>query len=77
MEGNEYMSFIREGAMLLCALLSLYFTPKQVRKDNFFYLSLKSLGIFATMTPALLYLESNAASFGLLNHGNSIMLQVL
>ncbi|MDD3629754.1 MAG: sodium:proton antiporter [Bacteroidales bacterium] len=71
MEENEYLSFIREGAMILCALLSLYFTPKQVRKDNFFTwhpiieVAFLFLGIFATMTPALLYLESNAASFGL------------
>ena len=71
MKGNEYMIFIREGAMVLCALLSLYFTPKQVRKDNFFTwhpiieVAFLFLGIFTTMAPALLYLESNAASFGL------------
>jgi Na+/H+ antiporter NhaD/arsenite permease-like protein len=71
MAENEYMSFIREGAMILFALLSLYFTPKQVRKENFFSwhpieeVAYLFLGIFITMTPALLYLESNAASFGL------------
>ncbi|MFY9274117.1 MAG: sodium:proton antiporter [Bacteroidales bacterium] len=71
MENNEYLGFIREGAMLLCALSSLYFTPKQIRQDNFFTwhpileVAFLFLGIFTTMTPTLMYLESNAASFGL------------
>lgn len=68
---NHNYSFIREGAILSMALLSLIFTHQSVRKANLFTwvpiteVAFLFLGIFATMVPALLYLSENAASFGI------------
>ncbi|MFO7721704.1 MAG: sodium:proton antiporter, partial [Bacteroidales bacterium] len=68
---NHAYGFIREGAMLLMAVLSLLFTRQEVRKTNLFTwvpiteVAFLFLGIFATMVPALIYLEQNAASFGI------------
>jgi Na+/H+ antiporter NhaD/arsenite permease-like protein len=68
---NHAYGFIREGAMLLMAILSLAFTKKEIRKANLFTwvpiteVAFLFLGIFATMVPALIYLEQNAASFGI------------
>ncbi len=67
---NHYLGFVREGAMLLCAGLSLAYTPKLTRKANSFTwtpileVAFLFIGIFVTMVPALLYLKANAASFG-------------
>ncbi|HRW20748.1 MAG TPA: sodium:proton antiporter [Bacteroidales bacterium] len=69
--GNDYLGFIREGAMLLMAILSLVFTSKTLRKANKFTwvpiieVAFLFLGIFTTMVPALIYLSGNAASFGI------------
>jgi Na+/H+ antiporter NhaD/arsenite permease-like protein len=68
---NHYYGFIREAAMLSMAILSLALTQKAVRKANLFTwvpiteVAFLFLGIFATMVPALIYLEQNAASFGI------------
>ncbi len=69
---NHYYAFIREGVILLMAILSLVFTNKKMRyQDNKFTwhpiieVAFLFLGIFTTMVPALLYLRENAASFGL------------
>lgn len=69
---NHYYSFIREGVILLMAVLSLLTTNKKLRYDmNKFTwtpiieVAFLFLGIFVTMVPALLYLKENAASFGL------------
>ena len=69
---NHYYGFIREGVILLMAILSLVFTNKKMRYvDNKFTwhpileVAYLFLGIFITMTPALIYLRENAASFGL------------
>ncbi len=68
---NHYFSFIREGAILLMAILSLVLTKKVVREANKFSwtpiieVAFLFLGIFVTMVPALLYLSTNAASFGI------------
>lgn len=69
---NHYYGFIREGVILLMAVLSLVTTNKTMRyKDNKFTwapiieVAFLFLGIFVTMVPALLYLKANAASFGL------------
>ena len=69
---NHYFSFIREGVILLMAILSLLFTNKQMRfvANKFTWTPIVEvaflfLGIFITMVPALLYLKENAASFGL------------
>ncbi len=70
-EQNHYLGFIREAAMLLCAGLSLQFTPKPTRKANLYSwapileVAFLFIGIFVTMVPALLYLKANAASFGI------------
>jgi len=69
---NHYLSFIREGAILLMAVLSLITTNKVMRyTDNKFTwgpiveVAYLFLGIFITMVPALLYLRENASSFGI------------
>ncbi len=68
---NHYIGFIREAAMLSFAGLSLYFTQKQLRIDNKFTwgpiieVAFLFVGIFATMVPALLWLNTNAGSLGI------------
>ncbi|HPR31913.1 MAG TPA: sodium:proton antiporter [Prolixibacteraceae bacterium] len=69
---NHYLGFIREGVIVLMALLSLAFTNKTMRYTENKYtwapiieVAFLFLGIFITMVPALLYLKENAHSFGL------------
>ena len=68
---NHSLAFLREAAMLLFALLSLFLTPNTIRKDNNFTwgpiieVAVLFLGIFITMVPTLIYLQANAASLGL------------
>ena len=68
---NHYFAFIREGVILLMAILSIVFTANVTRKSNNFTwapiteVAFLFFGIFITMTPALLYLEHNAAKLGL------------
>ncbi len=63
--------FIREIVILTMAGLSLAFSSKKVREANSFTwgpiteVAYLFLGIFVTMVPALIYLENNAASFGI------------
>ena len=70
-ETNSALGFIREGALILMVLLSLITTKKSLREANKFTwapiteVAFLFLGIFITMLPAMLYLKSNAASFGL------------
>lgn len=70
-KSNHYYKFLREGVILAMALLSLLFTPKLTRvSNNFTWEPIKEvaylfLGIFITMVPCLLYLESNAARLGI------------
>ena len=67
---NHYFMFIREIVILLAAYLSLIFTPKLLRVSNNFSwhpiqeVAYLFLGIFITMVPCLLYLESNAKVLG-------------
>jgi len=66
---NHYYKFIREGVVLSMAILSLFFTTHLVRESNNFTwepikeVSYLFLGIFITMVPCLLYLETNAKTF--------------
>ena len=66
-----YIKFLREIALVVLIILSLVTTKKQVREDNKFSwepiveVAVLFFGIFITMTPALLYLNQNAASLGL------------
>ncbi len=69
---NHYIGFVRELAILTCALLSYFTTNRDLRfKDNKFTwtpiieVAFLFLGIFITMIPALLYLKENAQSFGI------------
>ncbi len=68
---NHNLSFIREFVIVAMAVLSLVTTNKDMRyKENKFTwepiieVAFLFLGIFITMTPALIYLKENAASFG-------------
>jgi Na+/H+ antiporter NhaD/arsenite permease-like protein len=62
--------FIREGVMLAVAVASYFATPKQVHAANAFtFAPIKEVaflfaGIFATMMPALGYLELHGAELG-------------
>lgn len=66
-----WLTHLREIVLLSLIGLSLYTTKKKVRELNKFSWSpiievaVVFLGIFTTMAPALIYLETNAASFGL------------
>jgi len=68
---NHYFKFIREAVILLAAYLSMLFTTKLLRtSNNFTWLPIQEvaylfLGIFITMVPCLLYLETNAKSLGI------------
>ncbi len=67
---NPYYRFIREGALIAFAILSLLTTTRLTRvSNNFTWAPIEEvaylfLGIFVTMVPCLLYLESNAKSLG-------------
>lgn len=69
-ETNHYFGFIREGVILMMGILSLIFTTSIVREsNNFTWEPIKEvaylfLGIFATMVPCLVYLETNAHTLG-------------
>ena len=69
---NHNLAFIREGAILLMCVLSLVTTKNVLRyKQNKFSwhpiveVAFLFLGIFITMTPALLFLRQNAHHLGL------------
>jgi len=66
---------VREGLMILAAMGSYGTTRKEIhQKNNFNFVPVKEvavlfLGIFATMIPALDWLEANAASLGMRQAG--------
>ncbi len=66
-----YMRFLREIVLVTIILLSMISTRKRVRKENHFSwepiteVAILFIGIFVTMTPALLFLNENAASLGI------------
>jgi len=68
---NDYYMFIREAAIVGMAALSLLFTTNLLRvSNNFTWEPIKEvaylfIGIFVTMVPCLLYLESNAKHLGI------------
>ena len=67
---NPYFKFIREAVIVLMAFLSMKFTPRLLRTSNNFTwhpieeVAYLFLGIFITMVPCLLYLETNAKQLG-------------
>ncbi|NWF88957.1 MAG: sodium:proton antiporter, partial [Ignavibacteriaceae bacterium] len=68
---NHYLKFMREVVIIFFAYLSILSTPKLTRvSNNFTWAPIQEvaylfLGIFITMVPCLLYLESNAKNFGI------------
>lgn len=66
-----YMRYLREVALLIIMAMSLITTKNNVRTENKFSwepiveVGVVFIGIFATMTPALIYLNNNAASLGI------------
>lgn len=66
-----WIKFLRETVLLAMVAASLIFTKKKVRRSNKFTwapileVAAVFLGIFVTMTPALIFLNQNAASMGL------------
>lgn len=68
---NPYFSFLRDGGMLLMAILSLIFTKRVVRIKNHFNwepieeVAYLFIGIFITMVPALEYLKIHANDLGI------------
>lgn len=67
--------FLREGIMLLAAALSYLTTPRAVRESNHFSfgpireVAVLFIGIFATMIPALEWLEKHATQMGISSAG--------
>ena len=67
--------FVREALMVLSAVGSYYTTKKEIHaKNEFNFVPIKEvailfLGIFATMVPALDWLEQNASSIGIRSAG--------
>lgn len=66
-----YMKFLREIVLVAVIALSMLTTKRSVREANHFTwapiveVAVLFIGIFATMTPAMIYLNANAASLGL------------
>lgn len=68
---GTFSTYLREAMILLMALLSLRFTKHTVREANNFSwepiieVAYLFLGIFITMVPCLLYLETHAKTLGI------------
>ena len=66
-----YMRFLREIVLVMVMLFSVATTREKIRKLNHFSwepiaeVAILFIGIFVTMTPALLYLNENASSLGI------------
>lgn len=66
-----HIRFLREIVLIGLGLLSWFTTKKRIRKENKYSwdpiieVAYIFIGIFATMTPALIYLNANAAKLGL------------
>lgn len=69
--GSPYWKFLREGAIILMMILSLITTKRKVREANRFTwdpileVAFLFIGIFITMTPALIFLQEHASNMGL------------
>ncbi|MBQ8493800.1 MAG: sodium:proton antiporter [Alistipes sp.] len=66
-----YIAFLRDIVLAVIIILSLVTTKREIRKDNNFSwapileVAILFVGIFVTMTPAMMYLNQNAMSLGL------------
>jgi len=73
LKSNHNLSFVREAVIILMTLLSLMFTTHLTRMENNFSwkpieeVAYLFLGIFITMVPCILYLETNANNLGILS----------
>ena len=71
----QHPPFAREAVMILAAVSSYFMTPRGIhRKNDFNFGPIKEVailfaGIFATMVPALEWLEANATTLGLRTSG--------
>jgi len=67
---NPDFKFLREAVIVLIAVISYYFTPRCHRESNNFTwnpileVAFLFFGIFVTMVPCILYLDSHAHSIG-------------
>lgn len=67
---NPYLSFVREGIVIIFAFMSIKLTAHMTRQENSFTwgpieeVAYLFLGIFITMVPCIVYLEANASSLG-------------
>jgi Na+/H+ antiporter NhaD/arsenite permease-like protein len=70
-ENPKILPWMRNLVIIIFALLSLLFTKKTTRRRNYYSwhpiieVAYLFLGIFITMIPCLLYLETHAASIGI------------
>ena len=70
-EAPVFMRFLREIVLAAIAIVSLAITGRDTRRANNFSwepiteVAVLFIGIFATMTPTLLYLNENASTLGL------------
>ena len=66
-----YVKLLREIVLVILILASWFTTKQQIRKDNNYSwgpiieVAVLFVGIFATMTPALLFLKANAGNLGI------------
>lgn len=66
-----YMKLLREIVLVILILASWFTTKQQIRKENNYSwgpiieVAVLFVGIFATMTPALRFLEANAGNLGI------------
>ena len=66
-----YVKLLREIVLVILILASWFTTKQQIRKENNYSwgpiieVAVLFVGIFATMTPALLFLKANAGSLGI------------
>ena len=71
MKQNDYWKFLREGVIFAMMFLSLATTKRTIREANRFTwdpileVAFLFIGIFITMTPALLYLKEHASALPL------------
>ncbi len=65
-----WVNLLRDGVILVMAWLSIRFTKKQLREDNFFTwgpikeVAILFVGIFITMIPAMSILQARGGEFG-------------
>ena len=84
-----YIKLLREVVLVILAVASWYSTSKNVRVSNFYSwgplneVVILFFGVFATMTPALLFLQANAhvlqplPGIGIVEHVHQIIVHII